>query len=317
MRAWFAILPWCLAACGETDGNNVVIELTSSVTPLDDVVISVYGPTGAILLDHMIADDGPLQLPRRVRIAGGEREEQIRVFAWGQRADARVAFGHATAQLTQGREDVLTVRLAAPPADCDDDGVPDAFDGCVAIADSSQADVDRDGTTDACTPGASCSSNLVTNPDFEIATAGWRALSGATLDRVSPGHAGGFAAELCKLPTGTTTEYSLQDDPRIVPAPLMGARYRVDAWVRADAPAAQRIDLRVGEMSIPGNDPIDSMIAGVSASTEWQLVTTNYAIVSAAGASLLDVRLRVTGAGDGSCFQVDDVCVQQLALACP
>src|SRR5215213_6049692 len=129
MRGSFAVLVCCLAACCGDD-SSIVVELQSTVTPLDAVAISVYGERGAILLDHVIADGSLLELPRRVRIEGGIREEMIRIFAWGERADARVAFGHANAMLDRGSEDVITVLLEAPLADCDSDGVPDTLDGC-------------------------------------------------------------------------------------------------------------------------------------------------------------------------------------------
>lgn len=49
---------------------------------------------------------------------------------------------------TPNNRDVETVTLTA--ADQDADGVPDAADNCVAVANSDQADIDQDGTGDLC-----------------------------------------------------------------------------------------------------------------------------------------------------------------------
>jgi hypothetical protein len=321
VRAVVAILVGtCALGCGGgTDESSIVVELSSKYDPLDSATDSVFGERGAIVTDRRLTDAGTLELPRRVRIEGGDREGPIRILVWGERDGTRVAFGAATAQLAIGVEDDVDLELAAPPGDCDADGVPDTLDGCAAIADPSQDDDDGDGTTNACTPGAGCAANRVTNPGFESTTTGWRASTAnpATLAVVAGGRDSVSAGRVCKIANGGTAEYSIDDNPATIGTPSEGARFRVDAWVRADAPAAQRIDLRVGEMSIPGENPIDATVASVTATTDWQLITTLYAIGSAPGTSTLDVRFRVLGAVDGSCFQVDDVCVQELAPACP
>jgi hypothetical protein len=310
----------CAIGCGGGDDeSSLIIELSSQIQPLDSATVSVFGEHGALVTDRRLTDGGALDLPRRVRIAGGDREGPIRIFVWGESATARVAFGAASAQLSIGVEDEIDLELAAPPADCDGDGVPDMLDGCAAIADPAQDDDDGDGTTNACTPGSSCPANRVTNPGFESTTTGWRASTAnpAMLAIVAGGHGGASAAELCKIANGGTAEYSFDDNPATIGAPAMGGRYRVDAWVRADEPAAQRIDLRVGEMSIPGDNPLATMIGSVTATTDWQVVTTLYTVSNPPGTSTLDVRFRVLGAADGSCFLIDDVCVQELAPACP
>jgi hypothetical protein len=316
VRRWVAIVVSFLAACGGDDDSSLVVELLSEVSPLDAVVIGVYGQHGAILLDQQLVDGGALDLPRRVRIEGGVREESIRILAWGERDDARVAFGHSDAELVRGEEDVITILLEPPPSDCDDDGVPDTLDGCVAVADPSQADADGDGVTDACTINTTCPGNLATNPGFEAGTTGWNSSTG-TLTQFAGGHTGSSAGRLCKTPTGTEAEYYFHDEPKSVPAPPMGAQYHVDAWVKAEIDAGQRVDLRLGEFTIAGNDPVDSQISGVTATSSWQRLSADLAVSSAPGTSYLDVRFRVMGAIDGTCFEVDDVCVQRVAAACP
>ena len=311
-----------LASCGSSDDSSrVVIELSSDVTPLDRATVSVFGSRGAIVLDQELSDAGQLELPRRIRIDGARREELVRIMIWGEQHATRVAFGHAVGQLTPGVEDTVNIKLGAPAADCDDDGVPDELDGCVAIPDPAQDDPDADGTTSACTPGASCPANEVGNSDFEIGLMGWQAsaASPATLTRITGGHSSGFAAELCKQPSGTTREYAMDDRPGWVTMPASGARYRADAWLRTgSATPAQQLDMRIGELSVPGGNPLPgTRVASTSANVEWQVVSTTYTIAAAQGASSLDMRFRVASAPDGTCFQIDDVCLQRLAPSCP
>lgn len=312
----------CVAGgCGETsDESGLVIELASEVSPLGSVDFTVLGDRGAIAIDQRISDgNDALAMPRRVRIAGGMREERVRVLAWGLQGTSRVAFGYTTAQLMIGSEDTASIVLAAPPGDCDGDSIPDPLDGCPAIADPTQADADADGITDACTPGAGCPANLFTNGDFEAGTGGWQAstVAPAVLSRVPGGHASDFAAQLCKVPNGGLYEYSMDDRPNTVLAPMPGGRYRADAWVRSDSVVAQMIDLRVGELSIPGENPITTMIASVPAMADWQLLSLTYTVTAAAGTSVIDSRLRVKDAPDGACFVFDDLCLQPLAPSCP
>jgi hypothetical protein len=73
--------------------------------------------------------------------------------------------------------------------------------------------------------------------------------------------------------------------------------------------------MRIGEYSVPGGTPIMASVNRAISSAEWQLVTAKYQIVSAPG-STLGIRFRVLGAANGACFDVDDVCLQQLASGC-
>jgi hypothetical protein len=158
---------------------------------------------------------------------------------------------------------------------------------------------------------------------IELGTGGWQAstIDPGTLSRIPGGHAGEFAAQLCKLPSGklpsgTLREYAMDDRPNSILVPTPGGRYRVDAWVRSESAVAQTIDLRVGEVSVPGDNSLNAMIAGVPATPAWQLLTLTYTVTAAAGSSAVDTRLRVKDAPDGACFAFDELCVQELAPSC-
>ena len=298
----------CVASIG-CSGSGVILALSSDVTPIDRVALTVLGPRGAIVSDQEVDP----ALPGRIAIDAGARRERLRVIAWGSQAGARVAYATTAFDIEPGLERTIAMRLTAPPPDCDGDGIPDDVDGCRAIADPLQQDTDGDGVTDACTPGASCTTNQITNPGFETGTTGWHALSNAVLVQAPDGHSGGFAGNVCKVATGALDLYDIVDRPHVITSTTAGTTYRLDAWVRTTTTAAQQIDPSLKELS--GTTQIgDDGGAFVVPTSAWQLVTASY--TAQLDGSVLDVRFQGETAADGACFDVDDICLV-VQHACP
>lgn len=68
---------------------------------------------------------------------------------------------------------VLAVAGTAAAADQDEDGVPDASDNCLLVANAGQADSDGDGIGDACELACDLNGdNVVGAPDFKLLNEG-------------------------------------------------------------------------------------------------------------------------------------------------
>ena len=108
--------------------------------------------------------------------------------------------------------------------DSDRDGVEDAFDNCVSVANASQVDSNHDGCGDACTQTITCDFNgdkAVGSLDFLILRThfGMNVMQPGTLGDCKPGDGGAGTTDFAKLrfefghqvgPSGITTE---QCDP--------------------------------------------------------------------------------------------------------
>ena len=152
------------------------------------------------------------------------------------------------------------------------------------------------GASQAATP------NLVVNQGFEKGLSGWFARAPFSLERVSPGHGGDWAALLTN--TGTTTRTgALNDTVNTVTDTAAGHVYHARAYVRADAPG-RVVAVRV--MEYRGTTFVGERSRTVTlADTAWHRVAVDYTAATN-GASLdLNVLGKAVPAGGG--FFVDDL----------
>ena len=163
---------------------------------------------------------------------------------------------------------------------------------------------DGAGRTSQATEQVTVTGNFVGNTGFETSTSGWNTSgsgTGVTLERVSGGHTGGWAAKLSN--TGTaSTGCTLNDAPNWV-AQTSAGTYTASVWARADSPGAI-LKLRLREYA--GTTLVGTATATDTLSTSWQPVAVSYAVGSP-GSSTLDLNAYVTGAPPGTCFYADDV----------
>jgi hypothetical protein len=150
--------------------------------------------------------------------------------------------------------------------------------------------------------------NLVGNPSFEISTAGWAGLDGATIQRVEGGHDGGYSVEV-RGPAGSPGKFSVNDSPNWVEAaPAARTVYQFSAWVRS-ATVAGNAQLRVRQY-------LNRIHQGtwysptVKLGPSWQRVTMGVPAV-AAGATL-DLQVMDAPVAAGEVFQADDISIQIL-----
>jgi parallel beta-helix repeat protein len=117
-------------------------------------------------------------------------------------------------------------------------------------------------------------SNLITNPGFESALTGWNSSgsgSGVTLERVSGGHGGAWAAKLAN-PGSANATCTLNDSPNWVKTTAAGT-YAASIWVKADAPGA-RLKLRIREYA--GSTLVGASVQEVTLGTDWQQVALSH-----------------------------------------
>src|SRR5688500_18293212 len=111
-----------VCACSDDAARNV--HVTSEVAGIDQLAITVLEPTGAIVNDRAVPQPPePITLPARFALDDSGRTGTARLLVWGLAAGARVAFG--VTPISLGDTTDVDVRLAPPPPDCDDDGIPD------------------------------------------------------------------------------------------------------------------------------------------------------------------------------------------------
>ena len=148
-------------------------------------------------------------------------------------------------------------------------------------------------------PGA----NLVANPGFEQGTAGWDAngAAGVSLQRVTGGHTGSWAARLTNGSNGAVT-LTLNDAPNTVTQSQSGS-YTGSVWMRADTAGAKAY-LRVREYQ--GSTKVGEKVVGVVLSTAWQQVTATLTPLDP-GTSSIEVATAVYSAAPGTSYLADDV----------
>ena len=152
--------------------------------------------------------------------------------------------------------------------------------------------------------------NLITNPGFEVNTAGWTAGSSSnSLTRVAGGHSGGWAAQLSNTSAGA--ECTLDDKPNSVAVTESGP-YTARIWARSDT-AGMTFKLRIREFS---GGTVGSESTTVTLTSSWQQVSVVITPVNP-GASSLDVQAYTTSSPVGVCFQADDVTLNNFVNAAP
>ena len=161
------------------------------------------------------------------------------------------------------------------------------------------------GSASATVDVTAAAANLCGNPSFESNTAGWAAVGGATIQRVSGGYDGAFSL-LVSPPLLGLDAFGVTDSPDWVSAtPGSGIRYRFSAWVRSDA-AVGRVRLRVRELNgaLTGAWVESSAITLLSA---WQQLQVE--IVTQQAGSALDMEVVSDPAVVTQAFRLDEVVI--------
>ncbi|WP_143448400.1 family 16 glycosylhydrolase [Kineosporia sp. A_224] len=144
--------------------------------------------------------------------------------------------------------------------------------------------------------------NLVANRDFEDGLAGWYTSAPFTVERVSPGHDGDWAA-LVTNSGSTTRTGALNDTVNTVAKTVAGHRYRARAYVKADV-AGRRLAVRLMEYRAGTllGEQTRTVVAG---DTGWHRVAVDY--TAAADGATLDLNVLGRALPAGASFFVDDV----------
>lgn len=152
--------------------------------------------------------------------------------------------------------------------------------------------------------------NLVANADLEQGLTGWFTRAPFTVERVSPGHGGDWAALVTN--TGTTTRTgALNDTANTVAATRAGHVYRARAYVRADVPG--RV-VAVRLMEYRGTTYLGERSRTVTLpDTQWRRVAVDY--VAATDGATLDLNVLGKAVPAGGSFLVDDLRVTDLGPA--
>ena len=147
-------------------------------------------------------------------------------------------------------------------------------------------------------------SNLVGNGTFEAGTTGWAATGGASIQRVSGGHSGGYSL-LASAPLLSLSSYGVTDQPNWVQnAGSAGTRYHVRAWVRAEL-GAGFVRMSVRESASGGSFTTSSL--SFQLLTGW--VALDLDLTTRFAASTLDLTITNSPSVLGSAFRVDDVSI--------
>jgi hypothetical protein len=116
--------------------------------------------------------------------------------------------------------------------------------------------------------------NLIGNPGFETDTSGWNnnGRTRITLNRVTGGHSGSYAAQLANTTTSTQADCTLNDSPNWIKTTQAGT-YMASLWVRADT-AGSVLKLRLREYN--GPTFVSSASASITLTTNWQQIKVSY-----------------------------------------
>jgi len=266
------------------DGSCIGATCTASVVGAHAVTGTNAGKTrsaslqvGAGTLDHIVIS------PASATISPG-----------GSRSYAAEGFDAANNSL--GDVTALTTFSIAPEGTC-------TGNVCVANAGGSHTVSGNDGGK---TATASLAVNYVKNPGFETDLSGWNTSGSGTnitLNMVSGGHTGSWAARLANTGTTTSTFATLQDSPNWVIATTAGT-YTGSIWVRSDT-AGSVFRLKFQEYS--GTALAGSGTAQTMLSTAWQQVSVTYTIKSPD--STLDFQAYVSNPVPGTAFYADDASI--------
>lgn len=147
----------------------------------------------------------------------------------------------------------------------------------------------------------SCPGNLVSNPSFEQGTFGWGGF-GSELSVVEGGWEGSQAVEVCY--SDGVTVYSMDDSPNSVANPTEGEIYQVDAHIRSQGTPP----IQVGIREWVGEQP-RAEIANYDSDETWKAMSSSLR-VEAPEVESVDVYFASPELEEGSCFQVDAVCLR-------
>jgi len=147
-------------------------------------------------------------------------------------------------------------------------------------------------------------SNLVGNPSFEASTAGWAAVGGASIRRVSGGHSGSFSL-LAAAPLLGLSGYGVTDSLDWVQHTAgAGTRYHVRAWVRAEL-GGGLVSLAVRESS--GGSSFSFRSSSLQIGTSWSALDLD--VITRINNSSLAISILNAPSVGGTAFRIDDVSV--------
>jgi hypothetical protein len=183
------LLPVWLCACKDT---GVIVELSAQPPLTEPVTLIVAGRFG--LLAQTSVDGARLPGTLFIRLADDVTEVRVAARAGGRLVAVRQT-------LRAQEEPRIALKLDRTQPDQDDDGWPDAFDGCPQVADHDQLDSNGDGVGDACA-GAGADAGLDAGLDAG-SDAGFDAGLDAGLD--AGGLDAGFRPKPCSQQNGAVT----------------------------------------------------------------------------------------------------------------
>jgi hypothetical protein len=155
-----AVIALALVA-GGCDPTTAWVNITSATSPTE-LRVSVYQPSGALALDHVLQKQ-PLTGNLILELPARDQEIRVAVDDSGGLIGGVRFSAHAN-QRTNVTLPLAAVGSDAAHADSDNDGVIDAIDNCPSVANKDQADGDGDGRGDACQLGGG--SDLAANPSL-------------------------------------------------------------------------------------------------------------------------------------------------------
>jgi parallel beta-helix repeat protein len=150
--------------------------------------------------------------------------------------------------------------------------------------------------------------NLVGNPSFETDTSGWMPYPTAdtVIERVPGGQEGAFALEVRSA--GDMAPFGINDSPNWVGSTgAAGTRYRLTAWVRAEASSGQA-RIRVREYLNGVQVGTATYSPFVPLTLAWQMLTVDH--VTQAAGSTLDAQVLDYPVAPGETFQTDSIWTQ-------
>jgi hypothetical protein len=297
------------SAPGPAPAPTLSLEISSSVGALDQLLVTALEPGGAVLVDSPITLSGK-PLPGTVKVDTGGRTGAIELLVWGVRGKQRVGYGSLRVpELEVTADTVHPVAIGEPPSDLDADGIPDARDGCPIRADPRQEDADADGVTDVCTTERGCPGNLLINSGFDQSASGWVVANGTT-SLVAGRHASALHA--CRTTSGpfggggplSITRFN------VATGQSAGASYWIHAWGRSDMNGPTLLPvLRETDDSLGARGQTSGTALVLDAG--WKRIELTY-VVKGPSSSSLHLELSAPGAAQGSCLDLEDICLVRL-----
>jgi hypothetical protein len=185
------------------------------------------------------------------------------------------------------------------PADADVPAADASPDG--GLGDASPDDV---GTVDA---APTCPGNVLPNPGFDEPIVGWSSGEGE-VRRVPEGRYGGMALSLCK--TVAEPDYQLSSTPPELAGLPAGTLLSFEVWVRGAGGTAHPLEATLTERDPGETDIVRGTRGETQLEATWSPLVTQLELTRSD--STVKLRLVATGAAEGACFLIDDVCVTRV-----